>query len=383
MKFFRQRSSSERRFSFTSYGFSHKSVDPIDEILKKLRVALDVSQPMVDEPNRKISVSKAESKYGTTTDTKPTDSRQTDSPSHRKRIHSESSNETNIKQYLENLKQNIIVNKVYSDNYYVTEVSEQQNNSHNSNEIKANDQQNNQSNAIKSLFAFTDELFSSDIILELIVKLPLIGFENKKLIATVVCNALLLKVDDRFVTVDYVCKEPNILLALLDSYKYGRSDLTLNCGRILRQCLQHQCLARVLLYSKKFFDLFSYVNQQRFDVSMDAFLTLRSLLTTHRELSEEYLTENEVIFFDNYYMKLINSDNYVTKRQSLEILALIMKDSEVIRKVFARQTTRLTAILDLFWNKYRHIRFRAQNISHVLVSDNYDDHSLTIVPFLA
>lgn len=380
MKFFRQRSSSERRFSFSSYGFSHKTADPIDEILKKLRLALDRSETVANEPNKKINVSKQEPK----TTSASVERKPTDSPSHNR--HSEVDNETTIRQYLENLKQRIIANKVYLDNYYVTEVSEvSEEHKNNSNEIKsnANDQQNNQSNDIKSLFAFTDELFSSDIILELIVKLPLIGFENKKLIATIICNALLLRIDDRLVTVDYVCREQETLFALIDSYKYGRSDLTLNCGRILRQCLKHKCLARNVLYSKKFYELFAYVEQKRFDVAMDAFITLRSLLTTHRDLIEEYLTENEAIFFDNY-MKLIDSDNYVTKRQSLEILALVMKDSELIRQMFARQTTRLTAILDLMRHKYRHIRFRALNVFNVLISSDKDsDLSMTIVRFLA
>ena len=266
------------------------------------------------------------------------------------------------------MKQNIILNKLYLDNC-LTEVNEQSNNE-------------NQNNNNKSFSSFTEELFSSDIILELIVKLPQIGFENKKLIATIVCNALLLKIDDRLVTVDYICKKPDILFSLIDTYRYGRSDLTLNCGRILRKCLKHECLARIVLNCQKFTEFFSYVNQQTFDVAMDAFLSFRLLLTTHNELSEEYLTQNCDLFFDNY-IKLINSHNYVTKRQSLEILALILTASSTIRELFCKQSQRLSLILDLFWHHYRHIRFRALNIFNVLISsDKESQHSMAIMQFL-
>ena len=370
MKFFRQKSSDQRRLSLTVYGFTNKTVDSVDEIVRKLRQALNKTQTNntfhTIEEQKKLSITKSEANVYSTTNTSNSNASNGSN--------SEMSNESHIKQYLENLRQNIIFNKLFSDNY-MSEVNEQQN---------SNENQNNNiiQNNLKIFSSFTEELFSSDIILELIEKLPLIGFENKKLVANIVCNALLLKIEDRLVTVDYICKEPEILFCLIDTYKYGRSDLTLNCGRILRQCLKHECLARIALNSQQFLELFSYVNQKTFDVAMDAFITFQSLLTTHKELSEEYLIENNELFFDNY-MKLINSNNYVTKRQSLEILALILSYSQTNRDLFCKQTQRLTVILDLFWHHYRHIRFRALNVFNVLICADIDGHhSMEIIQFL-
>ena len=85
--------------------------------------------------------------------------------------------------------------------------------------------------------------------------------------------------------------------------------------------------------------------------------------------------------FKDNYMKLIDSNNYVTKRQSLEILALIMKDSQTVGQLFSRQTTRLNTILALLWHQYRHIRFRALNIFNVLISGQWDRTS-TVVHYL-
>ena len=165
MKFFRQRTTSEsRRFSLIAYAIGQKTVDPIDKVVKKLRQALDKSQHFVGNE----TIDKTDDNT-TTIGRKRTDSQSVSNTDINNDINA------NINKYLENLKQNIIESKVNFDNC-VPEVSGQP------------------SDAIKS--------FPSDIIVELIVKLPVIGFENKKLIATIVCNALLLKVDDRLVSRD-------------------------------------------------------------------------------------------------------------------------------------------------------------------------------------
>ena len=156
--------------------------------------------------------------------------------------------------------------------------------------------------------------------------------------------------------------------------------MTLNSGRILRQCIQNRCLAQIILNSENFYLLFSFVSQRTFDVAMDAFITFRSLLTNHKQLTEEYLSVNSILFFNNY-IELINSENYVTKRQSLEILALILQESLIICKLFTKESHYMSVILKMFWHKYRQIRFRALNIFNVLISSD-SQQFLPIMEFL-
>ena len=57
--------------------------------------------------------------------------------------------------------------------------------------------------------------------------------------------------------------------------RYESSEIALNCGVILRECVRHEPLAKIILYSDQFFNFFSYVEMSTFDVASDAFATFR------------------------------------------------------------------------------------------------------------
>lgn len=317
MKFFRQKSSEQKKLTICSFKIN---IGSIDEIVKKLRIAL----------NKKVAIDESEN----TIDAETSDN--------------------NIKLYLENLRYNIL------------------------DRIEVNNHKNGD-NDYRDIVTFCDELFSSDILLEIVLKLPRVEFECKKIISAIIRNALLLQIDDKLVTVEYIAKEANILFALIETYKYSRSDITLNCGRILRDCIQHECLARIALNSDLFNKFFIYINQTTtFDIVMDMFLTFRLLLTTHKLLTEDFFIRNHENFFNNYH-QLIKCENYVTKRQSLEILGLILSETKVLQ-LFIMDVTNLKVIVNLFWHQYKHIRFRALNIFNVIV--NSQQKSNQIMDFL-
>ena len=58
-----------------------------------------------------------------------------------------------------------------------------------------------------------------------------------------------------------------------------------------------------------------------FDIASDAFSTFKDLITRHRSLCARYFEANYENFFDSY-RKLLASDNYVTRRQSLKVSLL-------------------------------------------------------------
>ncbi|XP_054167151.1 calcium-binding protein 39-like [Oppia nitens] len=412
MKFFRQRSSAslseQQKKSLGPFnGTDYKTIDSIDETVKKLRQALNKSE-ILDKNNEQFN--DINNKQLITNDVNDISSSSSSSSGHYSKTLTQTIkyvpnnvtnaeiivNENNMRICLENLRQNIILHKLYfdsiakndkhnEDNNCGTSSSSSSNNnnvshkenSDNSMQTKANSDDTHNTKVIKTL---CEELFASHILLELILKLSQIGFENRKLTASVICNALLLQTENRYLTVEYICTEPEIIYSLIDIYKYGRSDVTFNSGLILRQCLQHQCLAKIVFNWKRFDEFFTFVNQKTFDVAMDAFITLRTLLTEHKQLTDDYMTQNGVKFFQNY-IQLINSDNYVTKRQSLEILAIILSQSVIICKLFALNTTYMAIIYKLLWHKYRHIRFRALNIFHVFIN-NESQLSIDVMDFI-
>jgi hypothetical protein len=54
---------------------------------------------------------------------------------------------------------------------------------------------------------------------------------------------------------------------------------------------------------------------------MYIFFILQELLTKHKMLSSEFLENNYDKIFDNYQM-LLNSENYVTRRQALKVIRI-------------------------------------------------------------
>jgi calcium binding protein 39 len=97
---------------------------------------------------------------------------------------------------------------------------------------------------------------------------------------------------------------------------------------MLRECVRHEHLAKILLHSDHLYDFFNYVEVSTFDIASDAFATFKvrdryiiydnipyqDLITKHKGLCAEFLDVNYDKFFDSY-QRLLASDNYVTRRQ--------------------------------------------------------------------
>ena len=94
---------------------------------------------------------------------------------------------------------------------------------------------------------------------------------------------------------------------------------------MLRECIRYEALTKILLNSEEFYDFFKYVEVSTFDIASDAFATFKELLTRHKMLAAEFLETNFDRVFRNY-QKLLHSDNYVTRRQSLKLLGELLLD---------------------------------------------------------
>ena len=104
----------------------------------------------------------------------------------------------------------------------------------------------------------------------------------------------------------------------LRSSRYENADIALNCGMMLRECIRVQELADIILKSSELYKFFDYVQKSTFDIASDAFATFKDLLTKHKTLCADFLERNYDLFFTKY-RDLLNSENYVTRRQSLKV----------------------------------------------------------------
>ncbi|XP_012059781.1 PREDICTED: protein Mo25 [Atta cephalotes] len=176
------------------------------------------------------------------------------------------------------------------------------------------------------------ELYNSNLLLLLVQNLSRIDFEGKKDVAQVFNNILRRQIGTRSPTVEYICTKPEILFTLMSGYEH--QDIALNCGTMLRECARYEALAKIMIYSDDFYNFFRYVEVSTFDIASDAFSTFKELLTRHKILSAEFLEIHYDKVF-SHYQRLLNSENYVTRRQSLKLLGELLLDRHNFTKVIA------------------------------------------------
>jgi len=168
--------------------------------------------------------------------------------------------------------------------------------------------------------------------------------------------------------VEYLEKETAILDAMTLGYEQG--EVALTCGQLLRHCLEYETLARYLLYAPSFYKYFTYVEIEEFDISSDAFATLKDLLTKHKTLCAEFLEKNYDTIFQ-HYTKLLHSVNYVTRRQSLKLLGELLLDRanfNVMTRYISDQDN-LKLMMTLLKDKSRSIQFEAFHVFKVFVAN--------------
>lgn len=162
------------------------------------------------------------------------------------------------------------------------------------------------------------EVCKEDVLILLVHKLPILGWEARK--DLVHCWSILLKqkVDSTYCCVQFIENHFELLDFLVVCY--DNKEVALHCGIMLRECIKFLSLARYILESASFELFFKFVELPTFDVASDAFSTFKDLLTKHLTVVSEYLTAHYDEFFD-LYEKLLTSSNYVTRRQSLKLLS--------------------------------------------------------------
>lgn len=58
-------------------------------------------------------------------------------------------------------------------------------------------------------------------------------------------------------------------------FSYEVPQIALRCGIMLRECIRHEPLAKIILFSNQFQDFFKYVELSTFDIASDAFATFK------------------------------------------------------------------------------------------------------------
>ncbi|KAM4905705.1 calcium-binding protein 39-like isoform X2 [Ammospiza nelsoni] len=171
------------------------------------------------------------------------------------------------------------------------------------------------------------ELYNSGLLVTLIANLQLIDFEGKKDVSQIFNNILRRQIGTRSPTVEYISAHPHILFMLLKGYE--SPNIALRCGIMLRECIRHEPLAKIILFSEQFRDFFKYVEMSTFDIASDAFATFKDLLTRHKLLVAEFLEQNYDVLLGELILDRHNfaiMTKYISKPENLKLMMNLLRD---------------------------------------------------------
>uniref|UniRef100_A0A6B2LA72 Calcium-binding protein 39 n=1 Tax=Arcella intermedia TaxID=1963864 RepID=A0A6B2LA72_9EUKA len=212
------------------------------------------------------------------------------------------------------------------------------------------------------------EIETHELFILIIANLGRLDFESRKNVVTIY-NALLRRtVKEAHPFVEHLVGHPQILLQTVSCYK--ESTVWQHTGMLLRESIRYEELTKLLLQPDMFYQFFELVELQNVDIAIDAFSTFKELLTKHKDIIAKFLDENYDAFFEAY-TKLLNSINYVTKRQSLKLLGELLLDRTnfSVMTRYISQRSNLKLMMTLLRDKSRSIQYEAFHVFKVFVAN--------------
>uniref|UniRef100_A0A915EXC4 Calcium binding protein 39 n=1 Tax=Echinococcus canadensis TaxID=519352 RepID=A0A915EXC4_9CEST len=213
----------------------------------------------------------------------------------------------------------------------------------------------------------TQEIINRDMVPLILAHLDAIEFESCKQIVELFGHILRKPARPFNPMVRYLCEHPEILATLLKGY--NTPETAIHFGAILRDACRNENITKLVLGSPGFYDLFGHVQGTAFDISSDAFATLRDLLTRHKPEVADFLINNYDVFF-KHYLTMLTSENYVTKRQALKLLGELLLDrhnSEIMNRYIA-DPENLKLMMNLLKSKEKQIAFETFHCFKVFVA---------------
>lgn len=219
------------------------------------------------------------------------------------------------------------------------------------------------------VMALASEACKTNLLLLLVRRLSQFEFEARKDAAQVFgALARIRESDEKCCGSMYIQHHPEVLDMLFAGY--DDANIALNCGSMLRDCIRDEAAARMVLDSPIFMKFFEKVEVANFEIASDAFSTFKDLLTRHKAAVSKFLTEGYLKFFEPY-SKLLQSSNYVTRRQSLKLLGEMLLDRSNVKVMikYISEAHHLMQIMMLLKDQSRSIQYEAFHVFKVFVAN--------------
>ncbi|KAK6133182.1 hypothetical protein DH2020_033072 [Rehmannia glutinosa] len=208
----------------------------------------------------------------------------------------------------------------------------------------------------------TQEFLKENTLRLLIICLPKLDLEARKNATQIVANLQRQQVQCRLIACDYLEKNMDLMDILITGYE--NTDLALHYGTMLRECIRHQSVARYVLQSEHMKKFFDYIQLPNFDIASDAAATFKELLTRHKSTVADFLSNNYDWFFAEYNSKLLESTNYITRRQAIKLLGdmLLDRSNSAVMTRYVSSRDNLRILMNLLRESSKSIQIEAFHV---------------------
>ncbi|KAJ0232966.1 putative MO25-like protein [Hirschfeldia incana] len=215
----------------------------------------------------------------------------------------------------------------------------------------------------------TQEFFKGDTLRRLITSLQFLSLEARKDATQVVANLQRQQVNSRLIASDYLESNIDLMDFLVDGFE--NTDMALHYGTMFRECIRHQIVAKYVLDSQHVKKFFYYIQLPNFDIAADAAATFKELMTRHKSTVADFLTKNEDWFFADYNSKLLESSNYITRRQAIKLLGDILLDrsNSVVMTKYVSSLDNLRILMNLLRESSKTIQIDAFHVFKLFVAN--------------
>lgn len=225
------------------------------------------------------------------------------------------------------------------------------------------------------------ELLSADIPARLLACIGTLDFEARK--DGMRLFGLVLRLGRSFgmdaLVIEYVTSHPQMAQLLLEGC--CQSEVFSYCAEMLRFCTRYAELVEFLVKKGALFVLLDLVQEQEaFDMTSEAFSSIRELLLTHKAVSSAYLQANFAQFFGKFNA-LLQVKDYVTRRQALRLLGEMLLDRSFMEVMVAyvgdEQFLRIHMIL--LRDKSQAIQLEAFHVFKIFVANPRKPHKVQLI----
>ncbi|KAJ4729612.1 Mo25 family protein [Melia azedarach] len=128
---------------------------------------------------------------------------------------------------------------------------------------------------------------------------------------------------------------------------------------------------------KKFF---KYLQNPSFEIASDAQATFKELLTRHKSTVAEYLSTDDDWFFQEYNSKLLESTNYITRRQAVRLLGDILEflggSNSAVKDRYVGSLHSKKVVMNLLKDANRHIQLESFNVFKLFVANQREPNEI-------